>query len=407
MSDTAFDLDDPGLLFRADVLDDPRPLYEHLRRAAPIWELPGRRTFLVSDPALVRDVVGRTDEFSSNLVSLVHRGPDGAATAFPLFPLGDPSHVLAVADPPAHTRHRRLLQTHLSPAAVAELEPDIRTIVDERLTPLVTTGRGDAVAALADVVPAAALCRLLGLPPSDADVLVPLVVGVGGLLDGVADEAGMAAAMQAAAELGGYAETRLAEQRERGPSGRSPLFDAIVGGLDRGEIDEGEALGILLQLFSAGTETTQSLIATTIHLLAEDPERQAALRTEPSLIPEALEDVLREDGPFQFHYRWTTTDAPLDDVVIPAESRVLLMWSAANRERGTGDTERRPPHFAFGRGIHFCIGAAFARLEARVVIEQLLRATETFTLDPDDPPSRRPSIMLRRHARLPLLVEPS
>lgn len=404
-----FDLDDPGLLFRADVLADPRPLYAELRRRAPIWKLAGHDTFLVSEPALIRDVVARTDDFSSNMVSMIHRSSDGGAAPFAMLPFGDPNNVLAVADPPDHTRHRRLLQTHLSPAAVAELEPAARKLTVERIAPLVAAGHGDAVAQLADPIPAAMICKLLGLPTSDADRLVPYVLGVGELLDGLADEDGMTRAGLAAMELAGYAAATLDQQRARPPCDRSPLVNAMVEGIDHGEITADEGVGMLVQLFTAGTETTQSLTATAIDLLARDADRQAALRADPSGIPDALEDILRVDGPFQFHYRWTPHDTRLGDRNVPAGSRVLLLWSAANQtiDHDADDRASRPsPHFAFGRGIHFCIGAALARLEARVMIEELLAHTASFSLDPRHPPIRRPSIMLRRHGALPIRLDP-
>lgn len=420
-----FDLADPGLLFRDDVLADPRPLYLELRRRAPIWKLSGQDTFLVSDPALIRDAVGRTDDFSSNLVSMVHRRADGGAGPFAMLPFRDPNNVLAVADPPDHTRHRKLLQTHLSPAAVAGLEPAVRRITVERLAPMVAAGHGDAVAQLADPIPAAMICELLGLPASDADQLVPHVLGVGALLDGLADESGITRAGVAAMELLGFAAAALDEQRDRPAVDRSPVMNALVEGIDTGEITADEAVGMLTQLFTAGTETTQSLVATTIHLLARNPDHQDALRAAPHAIPDALEDVLRDDGPFQFHYRWTPHDTHLGDTPIPARSRVLLLWSAANQTIddsagadapvdpvdpvdpvGADDPRRTGPHFAFGRGIHFCIGAALARLEARVILEELLAGTAAFRLDPDLPPRRRPSIMLRRHAALPILLDP-
>ena len=125
------DLDDPTLLLRDDVVADPRPLYDVLRRRAPVWRLPDQDSYLVSDPALVREAVGRTSEFSSNLVSLLHRGAAGGLVAFPMLPLGDPMHVLATADPPTHTRHRKLLQPHFSASAVARLEPTLRRVVDD------------------------------------------------------------------------------------------------------------------------------------------------------------------------------------------------------------------------------------------------------------------------------------
>jgi cytochrome P450 len=134
------DLDDPTLFLRDDVLADPRPLYDTLRRRAPVWRLPGQDTYLVADPALIREVVGRPAEFSSNLVSLLHSDGNGCPVGFPVAPLGDPVHVLATADPPVHTRHRTLLQPHLNAAAVGRLEPTLRKVVDERLAPMLAPG---------------------------------------------------------------------------------------------------------------------------------------------------------------------------------------------------------------------------------------------------------------------------
>ena len=169
-----------------------------------------------------------------------------------------------------------------------------------------------------------------------------------------------------------------------------------------------------MQLIAAGTETTSSLIATTIEMLARDEALQDSLRRQPDLIPETLEDILRSNGPFQFHYRYTRVDAVLGGTTIPANSRVLLMWAAANRPDHAepvspvveGGGSRRAPHYAFGRGLHFCIGAPLARLEAKVVIEQILRRTSRITLD-EQGPMRRPSISLRRHVVLPVRLIPA
>lgn len=378
-----FDLDDPGLLFRDDVLADPRALYTELRRRAPLWKLAGQDTFLVSDPELIRDTVARTGDFSSNMVSMLHRNRDGDPATFPMLPFGDSNNVLAIADPPVHTRHRDLLRTHLTPAAVAGLEPAARTLTRDRLRSMVEAGRGDAVAQLADPVPTAMICELLGLPVRDADRLVPHVLAVGVLLDGLADEHGMTVAGHAATELAAYAAATLDGQRARPAADRSPLLDAVLAAIDAAEITVDEATGMLMQLFTAGTETTQSLTATTIELLARDPDRQAALRADPGSIPAALEEVLRVDGPFQFHYRWAPADTDLHGTRVPAGSLLLILWSAANQRIDDATTGRPEPHFAFGRGIHFCIGAALARLETRVMIEELLATTRSFRLDPD------------------------
>jgi cytochrome P450 len=406
-----FDLGDASLLFRDDVLEDPGPLYDQLRRDAPVWRIPGQDSYLVSDPSLIREAVGRTSEFSSNLVSLLYRDDGGRPITFDMAPPGDPIHVLAVADPPTHAAHRRLLQPHLSPDAIRGLAEPIRQFADERLDPLLAARGGDVVAGLTNPLPAQVVCRLIGLPAEDAERLVRLVWDIGLLLDGVTDDKGMRRAATAALELADYVRTHLNAARSETPEG-SPvgLLGVLVAAIDEGLINADESHGILMQLIAAGTETTSSLMATTLEILARDESLQRRLRREPELIPEALEDILRRDGPFQFHYRYTKVDTVLGGTRIPANSRVLLMWAAANRPSVDGPVDKaaeseepsRAPHYAFGRGLHFCIGAPLARLESRVVVEQVLRRTSRFTLDDRGKPVRRPSISLRRHVGLPV-----
>jgi cytochrome P450 family 144 len=412
---TTFDLNDPKLLFSESVLADPRPLYDQLRREAPVWRIPGQDSYLVSDPTLLREAVGRTSEFSSNLVSLLYRNDEDCPVAFEMAPLGDPIHVLAVADPPLHAAHRKLLQPHLSPEAVGALEEPIRQFADERLDSLLATEGGDIVAGLTNPLPAQVVCRLIGLPADDADRMVQLVWDIGLLLDGVTDGEGMGAAASAALHLIELVQTHLDASLAEPPDSETGLLAVLIKGISDGVINSKDALGILMQLITAGTETTSSLMATTIEALARDQELQDRLRNGPDLIPETLEEVLRNDGPFQFHYRFTTTDTTLGGTSIPAHSRVLLMWAAANRPgdeagdgiKGTERNSRPPPHFAFGRGLHFCIGAPLARLEARVVIERLLQRTSGVTFDGKQPPLMRPSISLRRHVSLPVHLTPS
>ncbi len=203
------DLDDPTLLLAPEVLEDPRALYEVLLRDAPVWQVPGQDTFVVSSPALVREAVARTEDFSSNLVSVVHDGGHGSLVPFDMLPYGDPSHVIATADPPIHTRQRKVLQSHLSPSAVGAYEPMITAVVEAQVAQLLSTDRPDAVSGFADPVPGAVICRVLGLPVTDGSRLVALVGTIGMLLDGVTDAAGMGQAGEAALDLMMYAQDRL------------------------------------------------------------------------------------------------------------------------------------------------------------------------------------------------------
>jgi cytochrome P450 family 144 len=408
-----FDLDDPMLLWREDVLADPRPLYDRLRRDSPVWHLPGQKTYLVSDPGLIREAVARPNDLSSNLVSVLHLGENGGPVTFDMGAVGDHTHVLATADPPTHTRQRKLLQPHFSPAALAQLEPTLRDIVDAQLEPIVTAGGGDAVTGVSNPVPAQTICRIVGIALQHAPFVMERVTATGPLMDGVADLDGIVNAGAAALELMDFTQTQLDAARST-PSGNRPgLLGVLIDAIDAKLVDLNEARNLLVLLFNAGTETTSSLIANTIETLACDPELQDGLRRDPERIPSALERVLRDDGPFQFHYRWSTTDVDLGGTRIPANSRVLLMWAAANRPspeqaRGPADEPSEPTaaaHLAFGRGLHFCIGAPLARLEARIAIARLLASTSSIRLDPDHAPERPRSIFLRRHASLHLIVE--
>lgn len=408
-----FDLTDPGTLLRADVLDDPRPFHDQLRREAPIWQLPGQDTFLVSDPVLIKEAVGRTDDFSSNIVSLLHDDGNGCPVAYRISNYRDPIHVFATADPPEHTRHRRLVQPHLSPAAVADLEPEVLRIIDEQLAIVLDAGRLDIVAAFSDVIPARTVCALLGLPQEDSPKVITFTLGTGALLDGVTTIDGMGAAATSAIELAVHMHERMDEMLTRAPEERVGMLGVFADQLDAGEVTRDEVSVMLAVLVTAGSETTASLMATCIETLAQDSQLQNLLRARPELIPNAIERILRESGPFQFHYRYTPADTELGGVSIPAHSRVLLMWAAANRPAPDApddaedlDLEARPaPHFAFGRGLHFCIGAPVARMETRLALERLLAATSSIQLDPDAAPTRRPSIFIRRHATLPVVIE--
>jgi cytochrome P450 family 144 len=321
-------------------------------------------------------------------------------------------HVLATADPPAHTRHRKLLQPHLSPAALAGLEPALRDIVDEQLAPLLAAGGGDVVTALANAVPARVICHVIGISQQHARFVMERVSATAPLMDGVADLDGMVGAGTAALDLTEFAQTQLVAARDMPASDRTGLLSVLVAAIEAGVLDDDEARNLLVLLFNAGTETTSSLIANTIETVARDPELQDELRRDPQRIPFALEDLLRDDGPFQFHYRWSTADVDLGGTRIPANSRVLLMWAAGNRpspdEAGASDGSGNAvtaTHLAFGRGLHFCIGAPLARLEARVAIAQLLTSTSRIRLDAAHPPARFRSIFLRLHVSHYVLVD--
>lgn len=404
------DLGDPTLFLRSDVVDDPTALYDTLRAEAPVWRMPGTNIFVVSSPALIREATGRPTDFSSNIVNVIHDDGNGCPARFEIAPYGDAIHVLSTADPPLHTRHRKLLQPHLTPFAVGKFEPDFLPIVTDHLDRFLAAGGGDFVVAFSDPVPASAISVVVGLPLDEVPRIVRVVSDTGVMLDGVADLEGVKRAGASAMELGLFVFEALNASIAQAPDERTGLLAVFAAAVEREEISIGDATAMLVVLVSAGSETTSSLLATAVDTLARNPEWQQRLREHPDQIPYAIEDFLRDDGPFQFHYRYATQDTTLGGMEIPAQSTVMLMWAAANRPApGTThaphDGSLPPQHYAFGKGMHFCIGAPVARLEAKLALEQLLQRTASFRIDPEHPPTRRPSIFIRRHASLSILVD--
>ena len=168
---------------------------------------------------------------------------------------------------------------------------------------------------------------------------------------------------------------------------------------------------ILIQLVAAGAESTVSLLGTSVWLLARHPDIVAALAADRELIPVFVEEVLRLESPFRGHYRHVVNDTTLGQTPLPAGSHLYLMWGAANRDPAifdyadsiSLDPSDRRSHMAFGKGIHLCVGAPLARLEARLGIAQLLDATSEFRLASPDPQWER-SLMVRRLTTLPLIL---
>ena len=179
-----------------------------------------------------------------------------------------------------------------------------------------------------------------------------------------------------------------------------------------GDLDVGEGLVIIHTLLSAGGESTTSLLGNAVHILAVMPELQHQMRNDSALIVPFIEEVLRLESPFRYHLRHVNRTSELCGVTVPAESTMLLLWGAANRDPAEYDRpddvvlDRKAPrhHLGFGRGVHLCVGAPLARLEAHIILTQLLQRTTHFALDPDSLPERVNSLMVRRFSTLPLIA---
>ncbi|MHC9292218.1 cytochrome P450 [Mycobacterium sp. LTG2003] len=395
-------------IFSPNCLQDPYPLYDRLRAEAPVQQVGISPFYLVTSFDAVTQATARVQHFSSNLTATMwHQpdSPDGAVTTFPMDGPGGPTHVLATADDPAHAAHRKLVLPRLAAKRIRALEPFIAATTESLLTE--ASGDLDWMATVADRLPMLVVAHLMGLPTADVDRLVGWAYGATQLLDGLVDADQLTAAGVAATELGGY----LVEQFDRA---QTDPCDNLLGDFASycaaERVPADKALFMLIQLVSAGAESTASLIGSAARELAHRPTLAQRLRDVPGLIPAFLEEVLRLESPFRGHYRHVSVDTELGGVALQADSHLLLLWGAANRDPAAFDDPHEfrldrvnaKSHLAFGKGAHFCVGAALARLEARVVISQLL------ALSSDIQPAGRaewlPSLLVRRLRQLPLSV---
>ncbi len=310
-------------------------------------------------------------------------------------------------DPPDHTRLRRLVSKAFTPRAVEALRPRITGLVDEMLDAAERQGRVDLVDALAFPLPFAVIAEMLGTPPADHERIRQLSGTVVRSLEPVNDP-DMAAAITAAdAELTQIAAEMIAWKRAN-PAG--DLLTALINAEDDGDVlDDDELIAQTLLLYIAGHETTVNLIAGGTLALLRHPDQAARLRSDPALIGNAVEELLRYDSPVQATRRVTLEPATLSGVQIPAGAFVMALLGSANRDESYWgpdaaelrlDRENARQHVSFGAGPHHCLGASLARLEASIALAQLTGRFPGLALDGEVTWNGR--INLRGPARLPV-----
>jgi cytochrome P450 len=309
------------------------------------------------------------------------------------------------SDPVRHDELRALVRHQFTPKAIGELEREIRERVRALLSPFVEAGGGDIVRALAWPLPVATVCDVVGFPAADAPQLQAWVAAAIRRLSG--EGRSPPSARRAVCEMHDYF-VEIAADRRRRP--REDLLSSIATGEAGGSPLSSEIAGLCTLLSVAGSETTFSLIGNAVWLLASHCTQRRRLVNDPSTIPAALEEVLRVESSVQYLGRVATRDVELHGTTIPAGERVALIFGAANRdERRWDDPDTfevtRPPkrNLAFGEGIHHCLGAPLARLEVRVVLEELVRTMPEFSLD--GPAERTRTYTTRGFESLPLVLE--
>ncbi|HEX4557633.1 MAG TPA: cytochrome P450 [Mycobacterium sp.] len=401
-------LQDPIEFFGVDALQDPYPLYDRLRAEGPVHRIGDSGFYVVCDWAAVNDVINRPGDFSANLTATMTYTAEGTVAPFEMEGLGGSTHVLATADDPAHAVHRKMLVPQLAAKRIRAMETFIAETFDQLWTDNLRDGHIEWMGALANRLPMVVVAQLIGVAAEDVDKLVKWASASTRLLDGLVDDEQLTASGVAAMELGtyigGHFERAAADPRDN-------LLGTLATACSAGEFDQFAAQVMMIILFSAGGESTGSLLGNAMGILATRPDLQQQVRDNRGLLAPFIEEALRYEPPFRGHYRHVVADTTLGGTDLPAGSRLLLLWGAANRDPAQFDAPHefrldRPSgkgHITFGKGAHFCVGAALARLEAQLVLGAVL--DHTSRIDAVDIGPWLPSILVRRRERLELAVE--
>src|SRR6195952_36807 len=393
-------------LLHPDVVDEPYAFYRTLRNQAPVWAVPGTDVVTVATFDLISEAVGRPEDFSSNINSLLYRDDEGLPARLDFRGTAPPT--LATADPPLHTAHRKAVFPELVARRMLTLEDDIRTLCETTIDEALRDDPFEFMTSVGNVVPITVVAKLIGFRNINPAQLLEAAFDSTAMIGGTMTLDRLTELVTRIGVIQEWIRLQVAETSEDDEDG---ILLAVRRALDAGTLMEGEVQIILHTLLSAGGETTSSLVGNAVRLLADDQELQQRLRNKPALIDTFVEEALRLESPFRQQMRSIPHDTTLGGVDVPAGSTAGLLFGSANRDPAQFDNPdavdltRSSPrrHLAFGHGIHYCVGAALARIEARAMLTTLLDRTSEFSVDPADAPRWAESFLVRRHERLPLV----
>ena len=381
-----------------EIHDDPYPTYARLRAEAPVYRNEEFDFWALSRHLDVVNAFRDVDRFSNrNGVSL-----DPSAFG----PHAHKTMSFLAMDPPRHTRMRSLVGKGFSPRRVAEMEPNIRRLTLNHLGPALERGSFDMIADFAGKLPMDVISELMGVPEADrAELrrLSDLVLHRDEGFNDVPQEG-----MEAALVLVGYYADLLADRRRHpGDDLTSALLEAEIDGE---RLSDEEIVAFLFLMVVAGNETTTKLLGNAWYWAWRYPAERAKPFADPARVPAWVEETLRYDTSSQMILRTTNADVELHGRIIPAGGRALLLIGSANRDElvftdpDRFDLERdNTKLISFGSGRHFCMGAALARLEGRIALEELVRTVADYEIDPAGI-ERVHSINVRGFAALPTTV---
>jgi len=377
---------------------DPHPTYHRMRAEAPIHYVPELDEYVLlrfeDCERVLRDPSMSSDSSRRNVQVRI-----GATQAT----AGRVPSMLFM-DPPDHTRLRKLVSKAFTPRTVERLRPHVAELVDQMLDAIDPSGF-DLIESLGYPLPVTVICELLGIPTADQHRFGPWSSAVSRMLDADLTEDDIQAGVLAFMEIMSYLDGILEERRAHP---RDDLLSALIAAEEEGDrLSEEELRSTVLLLFVAGHETTTNLIGNGITALLRHRDQWERLVADPSLAPGAVEEVLRFDGPVHLTGRTATVTSEVGGVTVEPGQGLLVLIAAANRDParfpdpdrldiGRTDTH----HLAFSQGMHYCLGAALARLEGQEAFKAL--ATRFPTLDLAEDPVHRDHFVLRGYRAVPL-----
>ncbi|MFF9771283.1 cytochrome P450 [Streptomyces sp. NPDC014636] len=400
--DLAFDPWDP------EFLADPYPAYAELRARGRVIRYEPTDQWLVPHhadvSALLRDRrLGRTYQHRFTHEDFGRGAPPPEHEPFHI--LND--HGMLDLEPPDHTRIRRLVSKAFTPRTVERLKPYVHGLASELVAGLVHNGGGDLLRDVAEPLPVAVIAEMLGIPEADRAQLRPWSADICGMYELNPSEETAARAVRASVEFSEYLRELIAARRKE-PA--EDLISGLIAAHDEDDrLTEQEMISTAVLLLNAGHEATVNATVNGWYALFRNPGPLAALRADHSLVPSAIEELMRYDTPLQLFERWVLDDIEIDGATIPRGAEIAMLFGSANRdpdvfaEPDRLDLARADnPHISFSAGIHYCIGAPLARIELAASMTALLRQAPTLTLAAE--PERKPNFVIRGLAGLSVEV---
>ncbi len=409
--------------FDAATLQCPFPHYAQMRSEQPVMKVPGLGIHMVTRHDLVMQVLRDPKTFSSVFGGTGMPVSSDVRKRFEeVFSEGYPRvSTMLTADQPEHTRYRRLVSRAFHPKVIAELEPTIRMITTRLIDSWIERGRIEFVRDFAVPLPVEVIARALNVPD---DRLVDFKRWSDDSIAGIGTNISIEERIRAEYGVNEF-QHYFAEQIEnRRTNPRDDILTNLLNARvddddsdidDKRPLDMPEMLSIVQQLLVAGNETTTKMLTEMMRLLAEHPEQWNALTRDPSRIERVVEETLRISTPTQGMWRMVTAEVELGGVQLAKGDRIVVVFSSANRDESLyanpdsfdPDRENLRDHLAFGKGIHFCLGANLSRLEGKVALEELSRRLKSIALAESNTFEYYPSFMLRGLTFLDLDFEPA